>query len=91
MAVHSVIFCVIGYTVGITCCLLFACKPVASSWDVTIPGKCVNKPALWISFTSINIATDMATLVLPMTVLVGLKIRRIEKIALVAMFTVGSV
>ncbi|KAK0663734.1 hypothetical protein DIS24_g1139 [Lasiodiplodia hormozganensis] len=89
-AIYVVMFVVVAYTLGIMFSLIFPCKPVASNWDVTIEGECINKAGIYIATAVINIATDLALLVLPIPVLVRLQIPRLEKVALIAMFGVGS-
>lgn len=89
-AIYVVMFVVVAYTLGIMFSLIFPCKPIASNWDVTIEGECINKTGIYIATAVINIATDLALLVLPIPVLVRLQIPRLEKVALIAMFGVGS-
>src|SRR5947209_5118912 len=59
----------------------FACLPVPFFWDKTIQGgHCVNREALWFSFSGFNIITDFAIWVLPMPVLWKLQLPRKQKI-----------
>ncbi|OJD38864.1 uncharacterized protein BKCO1_3000240 [Diplodia corticola] len=90
-AIYVVMFVVIAYTLGIMFSLIFPCKPIASNWDITIEeGECINKTGIYIATAVINIATDIALLLLPVPVLARLQIPRLEKAALIAMFGVGS-
>ncbi|KKY16133.1 putative integral membrane protein [Diplodia seriata] len=89
-AIYAVMFVVISYTLGIMFSLIFPCKPIASNWDITIEGTCINKTGIYIATAVINIATDIALLLLPIPILARLQIPRLEKAALIAMFGVGS-
>ncbi|KAL1640701.1 hypothetical protein SLS58_006715 [Diplodia intermedia] len=89
-AIYAVMFVVISYTLGIMFSLIFPCKPIASNWDITVEGTCINKTGIYIATAVINIATDIALLLLPVPVLARLQIPRLEKAALIAMFGVGS-
>ncbi|EOD43467.1 integral membrane protein [Neofusicoccum parvum] len=83
-------FVVVAYTLGIMFSLIFPCKPIASNWDITISGECINKTGIYIATAIINIATDLALLILPIPILARLQIPGLEKAALIAMFGVGS-
>ncbi|KAK7706151.1 hypothetical protein SLS57_009803 [Botryosphaeria dothidea] len=89
-AIYVVMFVVFAYTLGIIFSLIFPCKPIQSNWDVTITGECINKTGIYIATAVINIATDIALLVLPIPVLARLQMPLLEKSALIAMFSIGS-
>lgn len=89
-AIYAVMFVVVAYTLGIIFSLIFPCHPISSNWDVTLPGTCINKVGTYLATAVINIATDVALLLLPVPVLARLQIPRLEKAALIAMFGVGS-
>ncbi|KAL1625201.1 hypothetical protein SLS56_007396 [Neofusicoccum ribis] len=90
VAIYIVMFVVVAYTLGIMFSLIFPCKPIASNWDTTISGECINKTGIYIATAVINIATDLALLILPIPILARLQIPGLEKAALIAMFGVGS-
>ena len=50
------------------------CVPVARFWNREIPGSCLSFEALWFFNASMNIATDLALLVMPMPLLSPWKI-----------------
>ncbi|KAF4999555.1 hypothetical protein FDECE_11476 [Fusarium decemcellulare] len=86
----SIVF-IVGYTVGIFFACIFACKPVAMSWDVTITdGVCINRPSLYIATAVANIFSDVILFCLPIPMVVKLQIPRRQKIGLVVIFGIGS-
>jgi hypothetical protein len=71
--------------------VLFACNPVARSWDATITGgKCINQPSLYIATAVANILSDIILFVLPIPMVVKLQIPLMQKIGLGVIFTIGS-
>lgn len=52
----------IGYSIGGICSSIFACDPIRSSWDITIPQKhCVNTAAFYIANGSLNSLSKFTT------------------------------
>ncbi|KAK1689650.1 integral membrane protein [Colletotrichum godetiae] len=80
-----------GYSSGIFFALVFACDPIAMSWDVTITeGTCINRPSLYIATAVANIISDLILFALPLPIVVKLQIPRRQKIGLFFIFAVGS-
>ncbi|KXH63218.1 integral membrane protein [Colletotrichum salicis] len=80
-----------GYSIGIFFALVFACDPIAMSWDVTITeGTCINRPSLYIATAAANIISDLILFALPIPIVVKLQIPRRQKIGLFFIFAVGS-
>ncbi|KAF2803590.1 uncharacterized protein BDZ99DRAFT_427008, partial [Mytilinidion resinicola] len=91
IAVYIVMFVVIGYSFAIIFALIFPCRPIAKNWDVLITeGTCINRTIIYIMTAVVNVATDLTLLTLPIPMIVRLQMPRIQKIGLVAMFTLGS-
>ena len=65
------------------------CVPVAKFWNKDLPGNCLSFEAVWFFNASMNIATDIALLVLPMPLLSKLQLPRTQKIALMGVFAMG--
>lgn len=63
------------------------CLPVAKFWDPSIRGYCLSRKGLWFSNAAMHIATDLATLVIPV---VGLDLPRRQKVVLIAIFALGG-
>ncbi|EQL32338.1 hypothetical protein BDFG_05471 [Blastomyces dermatitidis ATCC 26199] len=70
---------------------IWQCDPMAGFWDKSIPGfHCVNNHQFWLSFSVINISTDVVILVLPVQAVLRLKRRCREKSGLVLVFSLGA-
>ena len=65
------------------------CVPVAKFWDKTISGYCLSFEAVWFFNASMNIATDVTLLLLPMPLLSQLQLPRMQKLALMGVFAIG--
>ncbi|KAK7449939.1 integral membrane protein [Colletotrichum acutatum] len=80
-----------GYSIGIFFALVFACDPIAMSWDVTVTeGTCINRPSLYIATAAANIISDLILFALPIPIVVKLQIPRRQKVGLFFIFAVGS-
>lgn len=78
---------------GIFFSLVFACKPLAASWDpiVAETAMCVDRGAIYVATAGIGILTDVMLIALPIPIVVGLNIPRRQKVILVLLFVIGSV
>ncbi|KAF3910222.1 hypothetical protein ABW21_db0203180 [Orbilia brochopaga] len=90
-SVNGVIAFVVAWTFTVVFAHVFECPSPSTAWSLKFPQECVNLPALYYSAASINIASDLAILLLPIPVLCKLEINRRRKVALTAIFLVGSV
>lgn len=71
-------------------CLI--CRPFAFNWDKTIPdGYCGNQVSSFTATGVINLVTDVAVLVLPMSSLYKLQMALYKKLTLIAVFGLGIV
>lgn len=78
------------YTIGIIALMVFPCTPVAKSWDYNIThGHCINRTGIFMATALVNIAGEVATLVVPMPVLMSLQMPTMQKVGLFCMFAVG--
>ncbi len=74
---------------GITITLFLACRPLASYWDVTIPGKCLTMDN-FVYFTNIsNLITDIWIFLLPIPMIWGLQLQVKKKLLLSLIFCIG--
>src|SRR3954447_22225370 len=70
---------------------LFNCQPIAKNWDLTITtGKCIDVTKILMTHGSINIVTDLAMLVLPITLVRKLQLPMKQKVALAGLFMTGT-
>lgn len=69
--------------------LPLVCSPVASFWDTSVPGKCLNELAIWYVMASINLVTDFITFSLPLPVIKSLQLPKRQKYLLMGVFCLG--
>ncbi|KAK5797950.1 hypothetical protein VI817_004241 [Penicillium citrinum] len=87
---HTISAVVCGYSIAIVFALIFACNPIERSWNASITtGYCVNRNGLYIATAVTNIITDIALILFPVPLVLGLQMPRIQKIGLLGMFVVG--
>lgn len=91
MTVWATLIFISGYTVGIFFALIFACDPIAMSYDVTITsGTCINRPSLYIATAVVNIISDVFLFCLPLPIVFKLQVPTRQKIGLILIFLLGS-
>lgn len=88
----TVVICASSY-IAIFFSLLFACKPIAASWDPLLrpTAACVNQGAIYIATAVIGIVTDVMLISIPVPTIWGLQMPTKQKIGLTLMFGVGSI
>ncbi|GME35696.1 hypothetical protein GTA08_BOTSDO09470 [Neofusicoccum parvum] len=73
----------------------FICQPISHFWEQLLPntstGKCVDFRAVWITFGSINVATDFIAVLLPIPVLRNLHTQRRKRKFLMCIFAFSFV
>ena len=81
---------ILNYIVDVIIALTM-CKPIAYSWDKTIPGGyCGDIMAAYRYISVPNLVTDVAMLVLPLPVIWRLNTKLSQKIGLTLTFMTGS-
>ncbi|KAI1759922.1 hypothetical protein GGR53DRAFT_511764 [Hypoxylon sp. FL1150] len=92
-AVYFTAFICAGGLGAIWFSVLFACKPIAATWDVRLAAgsTCVNSPAIYIIQAALGCVTDLMLLLLPIPTVIGLHLSVRHKAGLVGMFAIGSV
>lgn len=81
---------VTAYTIVQIVCSVFQCVPIRALWNPQVPGRCINLDDVFVLCGSLNIATDIAIICLPMPQLWTLKVSNIRKIQLTFMFLLGG-
>ncbi|KAL3291181.1 ATP synthase F0 [Colletotrichum asianum] len=69
--------------------LVFACTPVARSWNPTLPGTCLAPGPSFTAYAVVTIVSDVVVALLPIPVLLKLNIRLEKKVGLIAIFLLG--
>ncbi|KAJ5670924.1 hypothetical protein N7507_000051 [Penicillium longicatenatum] len=87
---HIISAVVGGYSIAIVFALIFACNPISRSWDSSITeGYCINRNGLYIATAATNIVTDIALILVPIPLVMGLQMPRRQKLGLLILFVVG--
>jgi len=69
----------------------FQCVPVASFWNMQIPGKCINKTAWYYVAAVVSILQDILLVVLPFFILRRLAMPTREKVSLMVILGLGGI
>lgn len=93
IAVGATLFLDVGAYTGIFFSLIFACRPIAASWNPLLgpTSVCINRGAIYIATAVVGIVTDALLIIIPITTIWGLQMPTKQKIGLTAIFGVGSV
>ncbi|KAJ5028958.1 hypothetical protein J3E72DRAFT_238604 [Bipolaris maydis] len=70
--------------------VLLICRPLAKNWDLGLPGTCGNQPAFYFAMGFVNLLMDAVIIVLPMPYLYNLRLAWHEKLAAMALLSVGA-
>lgn len=70
--------------------VVFRCRPVTAGWDMSVEGSCVNIALGGIIIGAFNVATDVATLLLPVRAVWRLQIARKWKMQICGIFLLGG-
>ncbi|ETS84316.1 hypothetical protein PFICI_02341 [Pestalotiopsis fici W106-1] len=86
-------FLCVGSSMAIFFSLVFACKPIAASWDPQLAqiAQCLHRPAIYVATAGIGVFTDVILLALPVPVIVGLNMPTRQKIIVLFLFAIGSI
>lgn len=87
---YIVLVYIIASTLVIFLATIFSCLPVEAFWNRDIKGKCLDINALAYANSGSAIAQDIIILILPLTVIQKLNMKRYQKIAVGLMFSVGT-
>ncbi|OQE07299.1 hypothetical protein PENVUL_c014G06978 [Penicillium vulpinum] len=89
-ALHIISAVICGYSFALVFALIFACNAVAMTWDLSITeGTCISREGLYIATAVTNIVTDLALILLPIPLVVGLQMPGIQKVYLLLVFIIG--
>ncbi|KAG9564896.1 hypothetical protein KCU61_g7293, partial [Aureobasidium melanogenum] len=82
----------IAYSLGGIFSSLFQCRPMASTWSLTIvPEYCIDTETFYITNAALNVVSDLMILVLPAPIVWSLNTDVRKKVILTGLFSMGSV
>ena len=87
---YGVAFVFLSWAIVTNFLSIFQCTPIAKSWNQSLPGKCVNILALFMSQCAQNTSTDLIVLLLPLPLVWNLHVPKSQKYALVGIFSLGG-
>lgn len=77
------------YCLSVILIAILICRPISYSWDKTINGSCVDESTAFIATACLNLALDIAIVVLPLKMVWGLQLAVPKKMALTGIFSLG--
>ena len=81
---------VLAYSLIQTFAIIGTCVPIEAIWNPSVQGHCININDVYLVCSSLNIATDVVILAIPMPKLWRLKISTTQKVQLTVFFALGS-
>lgn len=88
-AIYSTMAFVICYSIALTCALIVVSTPIMRNWEIRVAYG-ANKRTIYLLTASLSAATDLILVILPMPVVARLECSGVQKLGLIAMFSVGS-
>lgn len=79
-----------AYIIGMFLVQLFACHPMEKLWEPLIPGTCISERSILLTIPITDTILNVFTLCLPVPMLIKLRMGIRTKLALMAIFSVGS-
>ncbi|KAF9871229.1 integral membrane protein [Colletotrichum karsti] len=92
IVVMSFIAFTTAYAIAYLFLIIFSCRPVQASWDLTVrPGStCINKNTIYLVLSATNIVMDIVCLILPLKIIIPLQMGKRQKWSLIALFATGG-
>lgn len=81
---------IVGFALSTIIAGLLICRPLALNWDQTLEGSCGDQILSYNITGSLNLATDIMVLLLPLPYLWKLKMQLYKKLVLGATFSLGA-
>ena len=71
---------------------IFQCYPISEAWhmDLRPTAHCINFGSFWYAIAGINLALDVATLVMPLCMVWNLQLASGQKVILMGIFLLGG-
>ena len=81
---------VLAWYIAIQITTIFQCLPIHYYWQRGGQGHCIQTTNFYIILASLNLATDVAVLILPIPFIWNLQVRKSKKLSLSVIFLLGS-
>ncbi|KAF1849777.1 uncharacterized protein K460DRAFT_3527 [Cucurbitaria berberidis CBS 394.84] len=90
IVVYCALAYVIGWTVSFSISHLFTCYPITVFIEPYYGNKCVKTVPMFLALLYTDVIADIAILILPIPVVLNVKMEAKKKLAVIAMFTLGT-
>lgn len=92
IAIWAVFAFTLGYSLASVLVNAFSCNPISGSWSLeeSLVAVCINRPAFYFAQAGLGIATDIATVVVPLPALKSLHLRTKQKVGVAFVLTMGA-
>lgn len=80
---------VLAWAVTTTFTCIFTCVPVQKLWYPDLPGHCLDRVVLWAVNAGMTLFTDIAILLFPVPQVWSMKLRLMQRVALIFVFALG--
>lgn len=78
------------FGIATTLASVFQCTPIARTWNKSLDGVCLNTTIFWYANAGFSIVGDLILLALPMPILYNLKLPLNQRVALMMVFSLGT-
>lgn len=91
-AIWGVFAFTLGYSLASALVNVFSCRPIQGSWRLaeSATAVCINRPAFYFAQAAFGIATDIATVLLPLPMLRSLHLPLKQKVGVGFVLTMGA-
>lgn len=92
VATWTVFAFTLAYSFACVLVNLFSCHPVRGSWEIdeSLAAVCIDRPLFYLAQAALGIATDVATLVLPLPMLKSLRLPWKQRVTAAFVLTTGA-
>ena len=87
--IQIVLYANLLFYIGMTLAVVFMCTPVRKFWMRTLPGTCADSFAIIVVSAAFNVASNLATVVLPVRAVWQLTLPLKKKLAISTIFAAG--
>ena len=87
--IHGSIFAILCCYIALFLATVFECTPIRKSWIARTPGHCFPQKVLPYTSGTLNVASDILVLVLPIPCIWGLNMKIGRKLRVLSVFGLG--
>ncbi|PTU22107.1 hypothetical protein P175DRAFT_0516082 [Aspergillus ochraceoroseus IBT 24754] len=89
--IFVIAFIIISYTIAFVLAIIFACSPLAKSWDPTITtGSCINLHSVYLTIVITNTTSDVIIILIPVPIIRELRLPFLQRLGVICLFGIGG-